>query len=268
MDLNRFKLGNKQDSVKQQAWADWLSDAPPPATVRLEERARRRTEANTYVPRTPVSPVVPPSSQTPTGVSIQINLPQFHKPQFRRTKVAWATLRPQLTRRRIITVTSIIVIVGGLWGTLAILKQRHDHAAAQAALTAIQQATPQVRKLAFTPAVPSTEQQLAIPDNVRAKFDPSKNNYSFVDLIANKQLTVSEQPLASSDVAKQQVISAAKLLHATVPLNTGWGTAYIATNQKYNSQTVVVSVRELLIFLQSPFSFTNDQWATYINSLQ
>jgi len=281
MDLGRFK----KEKTNKQTWLDWLSDAPPPASVQQEVRQKRVEQANTYTPRLvvqqapPVAPVKQ-ASQAPTaapkpvtpaaGVSISINIPEWRKPQFRRTKAAWAAVRPHLTRSRLIKLAIVAVILGSLWGGLALLKHRSDQRLAQAAHAkqAGQNAVAAQDKPTFIPAVPSSKQELVTPDGKNSKFDPVKGSYSFVDDIGGKKFTVSEQQVPAGQKLTDVVSKAAKSLNAGTQLKTGWGTAYLLTNQKYNSQTLVLGVHDLLVFIASSFTFTQDQWTTYINTLQ
>src|SRR5882672_1966541 len=99
IDPNRFK--RDKGKVSDDAWAEWLTNEAPAASVQQELRQKRVERANTYtsrpvVPETPVAKSVsakPAAGQPASGVSIQINIPEWRKPQFKRAKAAWRFAR-------------------------------------------------------------------------------------------------------------------------------------------------------------------------------
>jgi hypothetical protein len=139
------------------------------------------------------------------GVSIHINIPEWHKPEFKRTKAAWIALRPHLTRNRVITISTTVAVLALLWGGLAVLKHQGDVRHARE-LADSSNGQPKVlsaqSKPTFTPAVPSGKEDLLTPDGTHSKFDASKGSYSYLDTLSGKQIIVSEQALPSADASR------------------------------------------------------------------
>ncbi len=204
----------------------------------------------------------------PVAVSIQINMPAFHKPQFKRTKAVWVALKPQLTRARILKVSIPIAVIAVLWIGLAINKHIQDNKAAQAAKADSSASAPVATKPSFTPVVPGAKASLGTPDNVHSRYDATKKSYSFLDTLDGKQITVSQQQLpANGTTASDTVAKVAKSLNATTQFKTGYGTVYAFTSQKYGYQSLVFSIRDLLMFANSPSAISNSKWIDYINAL-
>lgn len=267
-------IKNFKSQINDQTWLDWLSNDPPAAAAHAELREKKIKQANQYTPRAlHQPPVAPGTAQQPTppaaGVSIQINIPQIKKPQFVRSKAAWEWVRANTTKKHIIigSIVAAVILVSwiGAVVTQHKLTARSGEAAASHSGGAV---TSGIIKPDFTPVVPSTKISLATPDNTHSRYDATKETYSFIDDIGGKQFTVSQQRLTTAADAQKNAAKAAKSLNATVNLKTGWGTAYLLTNQKYNSQTLTFSIHDRLMFIQSSFVFTNDQLTGYINNLQ
>jgi hypothetical protein len=269
------KQKRKYSKKHDDAWVEWLSDEQPSVEVQQELREKRKERANRYVRRPTITTADQPSKAETTaqpveGVSIHINIPEWHKPEFKRTKAAWIALRPHLTRNRVITISTTVAVLALLWGGLAVLKHQGDVRHARE-LADSSNGQPKVlsaqSKPTFTPAVPSGKEDLLTPDGTHSKFDASKGSYSYLDTLSGKQIIVSEQALPSADAAKTTAAKAAKSFNTDATIKTGWGTVYIQ-NAQSGGQRVVASVRELLVLVQTSYSLTNDQWKTYINSLQ
>jgi|GEM_PF-3497418 hypothetical protein len=218
-------------------------------------------------------PAVPPVA----GVSIQINFPQIRlkKPQFKRTKAVLQGLRGLFTKKRLIIGASVMAVLVVLAATGVITKHvatNNKSIATKGLAATVSGGTtaPDISapKPDFAPMVPAGKSNLATPDNTHSRYDATKQSYSYIDNIDGKQFTVSQQKVDSTADAQTAVTQAAKNLNALIPLKTNQGGAYLLTNQKYNSQTIVFSLKDYLLFIQSSTVLTNDQWATYINSLQ
>lgn len=122
--------------------------------------------------------------------------------------------------------------------------------------------------LAFTPVVPPDQPQLA---KLGPKaYDSKHGTYTFDNLYLAKPVRVSEQTLptgyASTDDLLQQVAAAKQLTDAFTVV--AGANAYLGTNTANGVQTVVFSTKGLLVFAQSTFNFTANQWAAYLQSLQ
>jgi hypothetical protein len=248
MDRNRFRQAS--DSRSRDRFAGtWLEDEQP--VVRPQQRP---------------TPVVASEPKPAGGVSIQIQIPGFHQGQFK----AFATaIGHFLAKKQVITIIIISLLILASWGTSTLHQHVLDNRAISAKQTAAHQAAGTLDLPTFLPTVPSDKQELVTPDGTHSRYDKAKGTYSFVDTINGQQFTVSQQVLpGGSSSAQTTVDAAAKSLKASSKLTTGWGTAYILTNQKYHSQTIVFSVKDHLLFIQSAFTLTNTQWLNYINTLQ
>jgi len=211
-----------------------------------------------------------PVAKPPREGKLSIDI-QFAKPEFRRLRAAGRWLRAHISLRQAITTLIILLVIFGGWVGLAIRKHQLDRQAAAHPKQSLANPgrTGTLELPPYVPAVPATKQELLTPDGTHSKYDKTKQSYSFLDTIKGQQFTVSEQrsggPLGTGQAAVDKV---AKSLKATTAIKTGWGTAYIQTNNKYGSQTVVFGIRDLLGFIQAPFTLDSNQWITYINNLE
>jgi hypothetical protein len=133
-------------------------------------------------------------------------------------------------------------------------------------------ATAKYEKPTFDVVTPSTKTKLATPDGVHAAYDGEKNVYTYSDGIGGNGFTVSQQPIPPqfSDGTTAVETIAPTLYKGVTPvkLNVITGTAYVSTNPKYNSQALVLNVRDVLVFIQSSHAFKDSEWVSYINTLQ
>jgi len=121
--------------------------------------------------------------------------------------------------------------------------------------------------LNFTPVVPTDESQLA--DLGSNAFVPAHDSYTFDDLFLAEPLQVSEQPVPSGYSSVASAVSkVANSLHATTQIAITGGTAYLATDSSTKKQTVVLSMNDLLLFIQSDYPHTVTQWQAYIGNLR
>lgn len=124
----------------------------------------------------------------------------------------------------------------------------------------------------FEVVTPSSKTKLATPDGVHAAYDGERNTYSYSDTINGSGFTVSQQPIPAQFKDGQAAVESIgpTLNKGVTPstLNVITGFAAVSTNPKYNSQTVVANVRDLLIFITSSHAFKDSEWVSYLNSLQ
>jgi hypothetical protein len=164
-------------------------------------------------------------------------------------------------------VLSFSLIAGGnhLWQTHT--KQRQ--AALEAAAAAKVASAKIVAKPKFAPVTPASKSDLAQGKDGQTAYDTLHNTFSYTDTLAGQQLTVSQQPLPSKfKSAEEAVTSIAKDIKATQPILTKQGTAYAMTDPKSNAQTIVFSLNNLLIFINSPFTHQSGEWINYLNNLK
>jgi hypothetical protein len=294
IDADRFKRNNKK--IGNDTWAQWLADEPPAAGAEAELRQRRVQQANSYQPRpvapplTPPTAAVPPQSSTPISapnttpaatVSIQIHMPSFRGSRVARAvQAAWQSLRRlsnwytsqfALNRARTVGFSALLTlaVVGAfILPLLHLIHGGADHATGSSAGAL----SPKYSKPPFTVVVPSSKPKLATPDGVHAAYDGTKNVYTYSDSIGGNGFIVSEQPIPEQFNAAADAINSIgpKIYGPTAAnstVNTFAGDAYVTLSNK-GAQTIVFSVRNLLMFIQSAHKFSDTAIQDYINSMQ
>jgi hypothetical protein len=182
-------------------------------------------------------------------------------------------LTERMQRRLLIGASAVaILLVAGLIG-MQLQHAAHTKSAELAAQLITDKAnnvavnsqptfTPVQSSQALTPAAGAATKQ-------QTSYDGSKNTYSFTDTVGGKSILVSQQPVPNKfKNATEAVMTVAQSLGANESTSTDDGTAYIASDSKSNSQTVVFTKNNLLLFIQSPFKHTGNEWSSYINSLK
>ena len=277
--------------INDKAWLDWLSNDPPAAGARAELRERAVRQANTYQPR-PLQPPAEPAkpepkpdakAAQPATVSIQIHIPALQTEKFHRVKdklLDWledsyqavrSLIAANRRRSLIIALVTVLVLVGLFVPPLVLGKHGKGGNQGGAAAGSSAGAATSYAKPPFDVVVPSSKPKLATPDGVHSAYDGKRNTYSFSDNIGGDGFIVSQQPIPSSFKGGQDAVTkiGPTLGDSTpVKISTLFGEAYIATNPKTSAQSVVVSVRDLLVFMQSAHDFKDSEWVTYINALQ
>jgi hypothetical protein len=248
-------------------WSDWLKDDPPPAAARQELRQKRMAEANRYQPRAsqaPRPPTSPPSATQPS-VTININLSKFKLPKRPSITIPKFKLPvlPLLRYKRLVLVIAglaLISLVGVLaWHSMHGSRQTGDTAAAVTYRTAP----------SFVPISPKDKPKLTdFPPNTTS-YDGKRDTFSYVDLLPGGHITVSEQPLPSNISTPQAAVNKiAAQIKATQKLTVDNGEAFMGTDPKTGSQTLVFSLKGLLVFINSPYGHNAAIWQDYINNLQ
>ena len=274
---------------------------PPEVVIPEPEQARRlsplaialasNSQPEPTAAAAPASPLATEPTQPaldPTSVvSIQINLPKLHLPSARRgirgaahlvasagrkTSRAGAALL-QHKRVALAAAAVVVLMLGG--GTMLEFKQKATQKSAQASDMAAAKtvlakaAAPTVAKPSFQPLAPADSKNNAVNGTPQVAYDTKRNTYSFTDTIGGHAVVVSQQPIpATYKTAVDAVSKIAISLKANQTATTDSGAAYIASDAKSNTQTVVFSKNNLLVFVQSPFSHTTAQWQAYINALK
>jgi hypothetical protein len=228
---------------------------------------------------------VPTASQTngAAGVSIQINIPQL---SFNRLRTWLAVVRSwalqardwflahlATNKRRTIVVSSLAVLgVAGIFAPpLLHLGAKGGANLGDTNGTHGGTATAKYDKPPFTVVRPSTKPKLGTPDGVHAAYDGNKNTYSYGDSIGGNGFIVSQQPVPPQFKDGAAAVDKIGPTLNTTPghiISTLFGDAYVSVNAKTGAQSVVATVRNLLIFIQSSHKFTDSELTDYINALQ
>jgi hypothetical protein len=261
MDINRFKKPNPN-----QDWFDWwLSDEPPAPSARQELRQKRVEQANTYQRRT-VSEEKLVNTPATTNINININLP--HLPSLKKLKVS-RLQPPALPYKRIATIT--VLLAAAIGGSIVFY---HNHQqkieAAKLARAKVAAAVPARSSPSFVPLVPKDKPQLGdySSKNKSIAYDGNRDTYSFIDILDANNLTVSEQPLPTGmGTTSQTIATIARQIGAKDPILLKNDTAYIKS-VKNGGQTIVFSMKDLLVFINSPFDHPDEAYKAYIESLE
>lgn len=124
----------------------------------------------------------------------------------------------------------------------------------------------------FKVVAPKNKPTLAKANGNTTAFDKNRDTYSYTDSMQTYGFIVSEQPVPKKFKKGQDAVnSIAPTLAADStqqPFTTKYGTGYILTNTKFGSQTVVASVKNVLIFIQVAHTFKASDWTGYVDSLQ
>lgn len=266
--------------------------APQTSVASPQRVVQPQAVSNTAMP-----PKVDPAASytakptTPATVSIQIHLPTFQSERWRafKTKIKWVSKRvvnwfnearrwflAQLAahKARTIGLSVITPIVIALFFAPLFFNFGSDKSAAGSggASGASAGSTVKYEKPPFEVVTPSGKSKLATPDGVNAAYDGEKNTYSFGDSISGNGFTLSQQPIppqfSDGTAAVESIAPTINKGVTPAALKILTGTAYVSTNPKYNSQTVVANVRDVLIFITSSHAFKSTEWENYLNTLQ
>lgn len=261
IDLGRFK-SNKDD-----AWLDWLTDDPIPASIRARLREKAVRQSSRPVVRrvggesTTTAANQPASARKiadPAAVSINITIPKFKKPSVSALR---KRLPANIPYKKVGLSAGSLVFVLGI-GLVAINVRHHKagHSTdGKGVLSASDQKPP------FPSLTPSGDS--ASPTD--KKYDPMKKVVSYTDTIGGVKITVSQQQLPGGfqDNPQEKVKKLAEDFSATDVLSTANPTAYLGTSAK-GPQTVIFTKNGLLIFMQSATKIDNHDWASYITSMK
>lgn len=260
MDRNRFRARRPKTD-----WSDWLKDDPPSAAARQQLRQKRMAQANRYQSRAPQAPPAGPAPASQPSVTININLSKFKLPRLpKRSPVKLSKIKvPGLPYKRLALGLAGLVLVLAVGVLVWRSSVGSGHSNGNAAATTYR-TTP-----SFTPISPKDKPKLAdLPPN-STSYDGKRDTFSYIDLLPGGHITVSEQPLPSNIGTPQEAVSkVASQVKATQQLTINNGTAFMRTDPKSGSQTLVFSLKGLLIFINSPYGHNPATWQDYINSLQ
>jgi hypothetical protein len=235
---------------------------------------------------TPTPEKAPEASKTaaPATVSIQIHIPSLQSERFRKLAAKpkqgitavkhWFSGQLRTNKARTIGISIGVPVVVLLLLVPPLFNFGHgkDKTDGGSAAGGAAGATVKYEKPPFEIVRPSNKPKLATPDGVHAAYDGAKNTYSYSDSIGSNGFTVSQQPIPPQFADGQAAVDsiAPTLTKGVTPvtLNILTGSAAVSTNPKYNSQIVVVAVRDQLLFIQSSHTFKDTEWENYLNTLQ
>jgi hypothetical protein len=225
------------------------------------------------------------SQPAPQNVSIEIKLPAFKLPNLEpatkaakqafakacvAAKDAVSNIPRQYPRKVVVGAIVFAVLLAGTGAGLKtkdVLAERHAVAAAKAITDKAKLAA---TSPAFTPITPAKDTATATTSTkTQIAFDATRNVYSFSDSFKGNNLVVSQQPIPDKFKSGAEAVnSIAASLSAKQSTPVDGGVAYIASDAKSGSQTVVFTKNDLLIFIQSPFRHDASDWKTYIDTFK
>ena len=243
------------------------------------------------IARAAVPTSTPPGSSRPTAtlestptVSIQVNFPILGVPSgFKKVSRSLAYLlkaAPLIAIRPVRALGAVLAHRTALSATVAVLVvtmagggyyfvKKNGAAGADASGSLAAKVAPHVlAKPSFKPVAPKSEPDLGNGKSSATSYDGSHDVYSYQDAFKGEYILISEQKLPTNlGPASQAVSKIASSLTATQAIMTDNGMAYMATDAKASSNTIVYSIDGLLIFVRSPFLHTVTEWQPYLNSL-
>jgi hypothetical protein len=204
----------------------------------------------------PVSPVAPASvaaqgSATVPAVSIQISMPKFRLPKLPYQRIGyWAggvALLAGLT-------------IGG-WNAYKHFWGRSK--------VAVKGTSTVLTSPSFTPVAPQNKPQLGQQGaDPNSAYDGSKDLYTFRDMLMGFPVVVSQQPLPEKFKDANTLKKTAEGIGTVETVETAFGTAYIATVAKGETQQVMLSYQNRLVMVQSFKKFDAETWKYYLETLR
>lgn len=196
-----------------------------------------------------------------TNISIQINMPKLHWPKIK---------LPELPYKKI----AIWVAIGVITLTVAVtaifaVKHFFFKPKPVVSMDSLQGDAAYLSNPTFKPIAPKSKPTLGQGNSQATSFDGKLDSYSFTDSLDGVPLTVSQQPIpATFSSATEALASVAKSMNAKTVIPTSLGSpAYEAYDANTSTQSLIFTINNLLIFIQSNFQHSNSQWTNYIDSL-
>lgn len=182
-------------------------------------------------------------NETDGNIAIHIELPKFRLPS---VHIPWK----RVLRWGALAAAIMAIVIG----TPILI--RHQTAEQKKNTAAIASSKP-----AYAPLQPEGQAS-------GARYDSKRQLYTYNDTYKGLTISVSQQPLPEKlrgDVLKVKQL--AETLGTVESFETTNGTAYIATDENSGTQRVVVTHRQLLIFLQSNGTLSPVDWVSYVQNL-
>lgn len=223
---------------------------------RIRYAAKKQPDKPVYKKTELQPPKLPKSQPAPekteekkeVNVSLKLTLPKI-------------TLPKANIKRRHLMYSGIVVatLVVGVGGFQAVKKFRSNDADPSGVLA-------ETSEPEFNTVLPDGKAEETTSKHI--SYDSKKRVASFTDLIANVQVTISQQPLPEEfkDDPDSKVAALARDFYATEVIETANPTAYLGTSEK-GPQTVIFHKKDLLVFIQSVRPIDKPDWAEYITKL-
>jgi hypothetical protein len=291
---DKLFMKHKKNQKQNKDWLDWwLSDEPPPPEVESQ------LKSPTYVP---LPEELLPRQELPpepgsTNITVNVNVPKLKKEHLEKLK---NRLRQRDVARAATFVFGMMLLglathsfifksplpaVAKNTGSHQVLAESTQNTDAPTESTSL---TPSVdstaaapsqaatepttttdsSKASFTPVAPVSEPELGQYAFAKTSYDSSSGIYTYMDTVDGTTISVSEQQVPSNYSSPQAAVSqTATSIGATQTFTVDSGTAYIYTNPTNGQQTVVFSLFNILISINSELARTASQWQAYINAL-
>jgi hypothetical protein len=262
----------KMDQTKshEEAWADWLHEPFPAAASiapDLDYAAAKTTALDV-----PIAPAIPASKKV---VQIDIKLPKIKAPGNQAVSRMRTVLLSKIANKKVAgaLAVSVITVAVGLNAHNFASIHTTDKSPAVSAQTPYssgsKQTTDAPAKPSFTVLAPRDKAQLGQVGTPKTAYDGTRNTFSFMDTYLGTELTVSEQPLPTKYGSPQDAAAKiAQSLHAKEVIGVSNGAAFMETDSKSNSQTIVYAKSDVIVFIQSPFKKEALNWKYYLDGLQ
>ncbi len=284
-------MKHKKDKQNKD-WLDWwLSDEAPPPEVESKLNIPYIPPPEESLPRQELPP-----EPVATNITVNVNVPKVSKDDLQK-------LKNRLQQRDITRAAGFAVgmMLLGLGAHSFVFKspapvsapQAHKVLSASTSNTstpaqtitispsASQVLSPQAptntlntsntstaNKASFQPVAPASEPDLGQYAFIKTSYDSASGIYTYMDTVDGTTISVSEQQIPSNYSSPQDAVDkAAALINASHRISTKAGTAYVYSNPKTSAQTLVFSVKGLILSINSEIPHTDGVWQNYINSL-
>lgn len=173
-----------------------------------------------------------------------------------------------LTMSRKALLFSILIPIVVTVGVSTYLIRNHSSSVTQeagpATTTSLLRGTP-----TYSTLLPAGKSADALGGWTRVSPQGSDPVFAYTDKIDQSAISVSEQPIPTefSEDTESSIEQLAKDFGATEKIAIGQVSVYLAT-YKDGIQRAIFTKNKLLILIKSDSKLSNDQWITYINSLQ
>ncbi|MDB5167066.1 MAG: hypothetical protein JWN26_211 [Candidatus Saccharibacteria bacterium] len=166
-------------------------------------------------------------------------------------------------RRRIVAVIILALIFAAVLSWYFLFERNHAPKYIPSAKITLTKGTPN-----YTTILPDGKSSSELGGWTRVSPPTSNAVYAYVDKIGKVQVDVSEQPLPDGfkNNIEAQVQQIAEAEGASEKITVGAITVHIGTYDK-GTQRAIFSKNNLLLLITSASTISNNDWATYINTL-
>ncbi len=271
MNRNRFK--HASDYKKD--WLDWWlsDDAPPPSLESTLANQQLLSHLDKVEPVTEPLDDLPAEELGATHITVNLNLPKIKPPDLKKLKKPKLKALPKPKRAVVLlSAYAVVMLLAGVVTHSLVFSNPASHEVAQGTTNSQQVLAANntvATKASFTPIAPASHPELGAYAKDKTYYDPKRDEYSYMDSMQGDQFTVSQQVLPEKYSSGQDAVDKISAsLAAKEPIVTASGIAYMNTAADTGKQTIVLSMKGLIVFIQSGAKHSVSDWANYIATLK